>query len=164
MSALVLVAILAAVIFNLSYLTKRRFGVMGLALLAGYVLTVLWASGTPMLAATIGLPSVGAFSAVTIVTLLILFLPVMLLFFGGPIYGNKRSRLIGSLLFTSLAVVFTLDILQGSLVLLGSDRVVFDLVAEHRTLILSVAIAFSIFDLMAIHTPNLLPGKDRKSA
>ncbi len=162
MQALILVGVISLILMAMAYITKRRFGVMGLALIAGQALVVLWAGAIPMITATIGLPSIGALSGATIVTLMILFLPAIMLLFGGPTYNTKKGRLIGSLLFALLALVFSTEILRGSLVLLGEDRMVFDFIAQYRTPILSIAIAVAILDLMSAHSSKLIPNKLNK--
>lgn len=163
MSAVILIAIISLILFTLAYITRRRFGVMGLALIAGQSLVVLWTGFIPMLAATIGLPSFGTFSGATIVTLMILFLPPVMLLFGGPTYDTKKGRMVGSLLFAVLALVLSAEILQGSLILLGDNRVVFDMISQHRTAILSAAIAIAVLDLMSAHSSKLLPKKMKGS-
>ena len=159
MQAIILVLIIAIFLMSILYLTKRRFGVMGLALIAGQALISLWSGSIPMIAATIGLPSIGAFSGVTIITLLILFLPVVLLLFGGPTYTTKSARLVGSLLFALLSLVLSAEILRGSLILIGNDLVVFNVISQYRTPILSIAIAVAVIDLMSAHSSKLIPKK-----
>ena len=97
----------AAVLFVLAYATKRRFGVLGLGLAAGYVVSQLWQNDIPSAVQAIGV-DLGTVPLETVVTLVVLLLPSLVLLFGGPVYKTKRGRFIGALLYVVVAVLFSL--------------------------------------------------------
>lgn len=151
MEVAVFIGAAAAMLFVAAYLTKRRFGVLGLALATGYVLSQLWESYIPALVDVIGV-DFEFVSPVTVITLLIILLPSVALFFGGPTCKTKRGRLIGSLLYVVLAVVFSLGALEHTMVLMGPGKAVFDVLVQYREYILTLALALSIVDVIHAHT------------
>lgn len=158
MEIALIVGIVALILFAAAYSTKRRFGVLGLALAAGYVLSQLWVDSIPQAVEMLGL-GLDVVSPVTLVTLVVILLPSIVLFFGGPICKTVRGRLIGSALYAVLAVVFSLDALEQTMVLMGPGRMVFDGLIEFRPYILTVALALSVMDVLHAHTTVEKSGK-----
>lgn len=151
MEAAIAIGVVATVLFLAAYVTKRRFGVLGLALAAGYVLSQLWEAYIPSAVGSLGF-ELAAVSPVTVATLVVILLPSVVLFFGGPTCKTKLGRLLGSLLYAVLAVVFSLGALEHTLVLMGPSKMVFDTLVEYRHYILTAALALSVVDVMHAHT------------
>ena len=158
MEVAIIVAVVALVLFAAAYATRRRFGVLGLALAAGYVVSQLWADAIPEAVQTFGL-ELSIVSPVTLVTLLVILLPSVVLFFGGPTCKTGRGRLVGSLLYAVLAVIFSLGALEHTLVLMGPGKAVFDGLVEFRPYILTLALALSVVDVLHAHTSGEKAGK-----
>lgn len=154
--ALVLL-VTATLLFVLAYATKRRFGVMGLALAAGYVLQRLWESKLPEFAKFIGLPNEFIVSPVTILGLLIVLLPSLILLFGGPVYKTIHGRLIGSLGYALLALVFCIGPLSNSFTLMSESKQIFDFVMLYRDYIMTGALVLAVVDMLQVHVRS--PGK-----
>ena len=146
-----IVGIVAFVLFAVTFVTKRRFGVLGMALAAGYVLSKLWESAIADFMTRSGI-EVSLISPVTLASLLVILLPSLVLLFGGPTYKTKRGRLIGSLLYTILAILFSLDALQYTLVLMGPSKQVFDTLVQYQQYILTVALVIAVVDIMQART------------
>lgn len=151
MDVIFFIGITAIVLALFAYVTGRRFGVLGLALAAGYVLSKLWETSLAGWAQYLPLES-GVIEPVTIVTLAIILLPSVVLLFGGPAYRTKRGRLIGSLLYGLLAVIFSLGAFEYSLVLVGSGRNLFEMLVQYQQYILTIALGVSIIDIMYART------------
>ena len=147
MEVAVIIGLSIAVLFGFAYFTKRRFGALGLALAAGYVLSKLWENDIPGWVSATGL-ELDAISPVTLVTLAIILLPSIVLLFGGPTYKTKRGRLIGAALYAVLAVVFSLGALEYTLVLIGPGLQVFETLLQYQQYILTVALAGAVIDIM----------------
>ncbi|QHN43169.1 hypothetical protein GII36_04955 [Candidatus Mycosynbacter amalyticus] len=147
MEVAVIVGAIVLLLFVFAYMTKRRFGVLGLALAAGYVLSKLWETSIADLVSNSGI-ELEMVSPVTLATLAVILLPSVVLLFGGPTYKTKRGRLIGSLLYAVLAVVFSLDALQYTLVLMGPGKQVFDFLVQYQQIILTGALAGAVVDIM----------------
>lgn len=147
MEVAIIIGFVVLLLFVFAYTTRRRFGVLGLALAAGYVLSKLWETNISEFVSTSGI-EFDAVSPVTLVTLVVILLPSVVLLFGGPTYKTRRGRLIGSSLYAVLAVVFSLDALQYTLVLIGPGKQVFDILVQYQQFILTAALAGAVLDIM----------------
>lgn len=151
MDVAVILGIIVALLFVGAYVTRRRFGVLGLALAAGYVLSVVWHDELARVASGMMFDT-GAISSVTLLTLSVILLPSVTLLFGGPSYKTKRGRLFGSLLYAVLAVVFSLGALEHTLVLMGQGKVVYETVVQYQQYILTAALVAAVVDIMHART------------
>jgi hypothetical protein len=140
-------------LFAVSYFTKRRFGVLGLALAAGAVISQYWASTLTPLIKDQGIYLVNPPLAHLVAAALVL-LPAVLLLFSGPTYSQKIQRIIGSALFAFLAVAFLLDILGGSLELDKNSLAVYEFIDRFKPTIIVVGLAAAIGDVLMTHTPR----------
>ena len=145
--------ILLAVLFVVSYLTKRRFGVLGLALAAGAVISQYWANTLTPLIRDQGIQVINPPLANVVAAALVLLPPVLLLF-SGPTYKQKIQRIIGSILFALLAVAFLLDALGGSLQLDKTGLSVYEFVDRFKPTIIVIGLAAAIADVLMTHTPR----------
>jgi hypothetical protein len=147
MNALMIFAVLLIVLFALAYVTKRRFGVMGLALCAGAVLSAGWATTlTPWVAAqgiTFVSPPLSA-----VVAALLTLLPAGLLLFSGPTYNGKLLRIAGSAAFALLAAVFLLGPLGEALVWDSASAQVYQFLTNSGNVIVVVGIIAAIADIL----------------
>lgn len=151
MEVLVVLLITTALLFVLSYASKRRFGALGLALAAGYVLQRLWESQLPAWTQLVRLPNEFIISPVTMLGLLIVLLPSLALLLGGPTYKTRRGRLLGSLGYALLALVFCVGPLSHSLALVGEGRVIFDYLLEYQNYIMTAALVVAVVDMLHVH-------------
>lgn len=133
-------------LFALAFLSKRRFGLLGLALTAGSTLNALWGYDAELLVSALGvIPN----SAITqaVVSFGIVLLPAVLLLFHGYSYKHIPGRIMGSLLFAVLALAFLLDPLGHALPLTGQSADVYALVKQYKDSIIGVGIVFAVFDM-----------------
>src|SRR5438045_8297956 len=107
MASFVLFLILLIVLFCFSFFTKRRFGVLGLGLTAGALLSSNWSDSLTPFLVNQGINIVSPPMSALVQTGLIV-LPPFLLFLNGPSYTKMWQRLLGSALFTLLAFTFLL--------------------------------------------------------
>lgn len=150
--AIVYLAVLI-ILFVLSYLTKRRFGVLGLALAAGAMLSDLWARQlTPVVRST-GFEIVAPPLA-TLVAVSLVLLPAILLLFSGPSYYNRAERIIGALLFAALATALLIEPLGSGLVLQGQGKEVYDWFYANRVYIVTLGLVAALVDLLFAKTPK----------
>jgi len=148
--ALVFIVVLVA-LFVLAFLTKRRFGVLGLALAAGAMLSSLWAETlTPIIAQT-GLV-VDRPPLITLVSVALVLLPAVLLLFSGPSYRDMPMRLAGALCFAALALALLVEPLGSALVLTGDSKTVYDFFVANRVYIVTSGLILALFDLLTTHT------------
>ena len=148
MSFLIIFIGLVVVAFILVFLTKRRFGVLGLALAAGAILSQLWVGDLTPLVAHAGIkltqpPLESVVAAVVTVT------PALLLLFSGPTYRTVVWRVISGLIFAALAIAFLLDPLGSALVIGGPGKPVYQFFVDNKMMIISFGLIISLLDVFA---------------
>lgn len=153
MNALVMLAILMAALFALSYLTKRRFGVLGLALCAGALLSTSWAATLTPWVESQGIVFVSPPLAAVVSTLLILG-PSLLLLFSGPTYSSQIQRIIGSIAFAILALVFLLQPIATAFVFDEMGLQLYNMVHGSGNLIIVAGILLALGDILLTRHPR----------
>lgn len=147
MSSLIATILLFAALFIVSYVTKRRFGVLGLALSAGALLSLHWASTvTPFLEAqgvTLAVPPLNS-----LVQIGLILAPPLVLLFSGPTYTKKLPRLVGAVAFAGLGLVYISDILASILVLEQSGAVVYQFLHDNKSVLIVIGIIGAITDVL----------------
>lgn len=153
MNALLVLAVLLGALFALSYITKRRFGVLGLALCAGALLSTSWtATLTPWVEAQ-GIVFVSPPLSAVVSTLLILG-PALLLLFSGPTYSSTLQRIVGSAAFALLAFVFLLQPIGVAFVLDETGSQIYATLQQGSSLIIVVGIFAALADILITRTPR----------
>jgi hypothetical protein len=155
MSVAIVFIVVIIALFALAYLTKRRFGVLGLALAAGSMLSELWAAKLTPLVREAGIIVVSP-PLITVVSVVLVLLPALLLLFSGPSYRDMPKRVIGALLFAALAFALLIEPLGSALVLQGEGRTVYEFFDTNRVYIVTagliIALLIALLDLLSVHT------------
>ena len=154
MNVAIVLLILLAVLFALTFFTKRRFGVLGLALTAGATLSGLWTPDVVPIVQQAGVELVAP-PLSSVVAAAIILLPAVVLLFSGPTYSSRLQRAIGALVFSLLALTFMLEPLGGALVLEGDGKRLFDILVEYRVWIITAGILLALADLLFVKTPKI---------
>ena len=153
MNVAIVFGVTIVLLFLLAYFTKRRFGVLGLALAAGAMLSALWAKTLTPIIAEAGL-IVERPPLLTVVTVALVLLPALVLLFSGPSYKDKLSRFVGALLFAVLALALLIEPLGSALVLSGQEREIYTLFEANRVYIVTIGLIAALFDILATRTPR----------
>lgn len=153
MSFMMIVGIIVASLFAATYFTRRRYGVLALALCAGSILSGLWAADVTPLVREAGVELLSPPLASVVATSLVLF-PAVILLFSGPKYTKRLPRLIGSVLFALLATALILQPLYNGLVLDASGTQVYDFLNDNKSYIITAAIVYALFDILTLKTPK----------
>ena len=144
-------AIVFAVLFAVAFISRRRFGVLGLALIAGETLSQLWADKlTPIVAeagVTINQPPLSVVVASALV-----ILPALLLLASGPSYHHPHLRIVGALLFALLATTLLIEPLGNAFWLADQNRAVYDWLVTNKVYIVTGGVIVALFDLLGAHT------------
>lgn len=140
-------------LFGAAFITKRRFGVLGLALTAGSVLSNLWTSALIPVVNESHVVISGVTTAALIASGLVL-VPAVLLLFSGPTYRSMRSRLLGAVFFAVFAFALLIEPLGYSLVLEGLGREVYQAIEAYYGYIVTLGIGLALLDVLAIHTTH----------
>lgn len=137
---------IAVVLFVAAFLAKRRFGLLGLALAAGSLLSTIWNVDAGLVVASIGFfPSGPLTTAITLG--LIVLLPAIVLLFHGYTYKKLPGRIFGALLFTLLASAFLIEPLGFGLSLEGAGATVYAWLIEYKNVIISIGMVIAVIDL-----------------
>ena len=147
MNLAIVLGICLAVLFVLAYVTKRRFGVLGLALTAGATLSNMWAMQATPYVEKAGLVLVSP-PLESVVAAVIILLPAVILLFSGPKYHEGPFRIVGAAAFALLASAFLLAPLGNALVLPADSQKLFDILSDNRIWIITAGIVFAVIDLL----------------
>jgi hypothetical protein len=145
--------VIVALLFALTYFTRRRFGVLGLALSAGALLSTIWTRDATSFVAGAGIEILTP-PLSTIVAAGLVLLPAIILLFSGPTYSQHWKRIVGAAAFALLATAFLLPSLASAMVLDSTGRTIYSLLIDNRNLIITATIAYALYDLLTLKTPK----------
>lgn len=148
MSFIIVFAIFGAALFVLPFLTKRQFGMPGLALAAGAMLASLWVGNVTPLIAQAGVVIIQP-PLESIVTVVLTVLPAILLLPVSPVVSTPLRRIVGSVLFALLAVALLLPAVHSALVIDESGMPVYEFFAQNRAAIVTIGLVAALFDILA---------------
>jgi hypothetical protein len=157
---IIVFSILAVVLFAAAFVTKRRFGLLGLALAAGSILSEIWNTDAGLIVSATGLVPRGPLTDTVTLSLLVLLPPIILLFHGTT-YKTVIPRIFGSLLFALLALAFLVQPLQYSLVLDGFGAEAFRWLEANRVLIISIGMVIAVVDLFLTNPAHMKEKRKR---
>lgn len=161
MNVVVTFSIIAAILFAASYITRRRFGLLGLALAAGATLSTVWSYDAGLVVGSLGVfPASPLTTAITLS--LIVLLPAGVLLFHGFTYKSFVGRTIGAFMFTILALAFLVEPLGYALPLEGFGVEAYNALDQYKGLIISVGLIIAIVDLFLTKTARSLERKSRR--
>ena len=139
-------AALALLLFAGAFISKRRFGLLGLALTAGATLSTIWSYDAGLVVSSTGLVPEGVITQAVTQSLVVL-LPAILLLFHGYTYKNLVGRIIGSALFAILALAFLVEPIGYALPLEGVGADVYGFLKNYKEVIISVGVILAVADL-----------------
>lgn len=148
--------VIALALFGLSFLSRRRFGVLGLALAAGALLASQMTKDLSRLISQYDIP-VEPLSAISAASIFLTLLPALILLLGGPSYKKRKQAITGAIAFTVMAMLLILEPLTGSM---SPDRLMEPFVAwvsRYDSLLLAIGIGFAVMDAWMI---NIAPPPD----
>ncbi len=145
MDVFIVYIVVAAVLFIGSFMAKRRFGLLGLAIAAGSILSGIWSYGVELMVGGVGLPSGPLTTAVVQSTIIIL--PAGVLLFHGYTYKTLFGRVIGAGLFAILATAFLIEPLGHVLMPHGLGANIYSWLVDNRDMIIGVGLTLAVLDL-----------------
>lgn len=153
MNIVIILAVIIGLLFAMTYFTKRRFGVLGLALCAGFLISEMWTGDVTPFIRGAGFELFTPPLSSVVAACLVLLPPVVLLI-NGPTYHRKMQRLIGAGVFALLATALLLGPLGKALTLDDTGQVVYDLLIQNRSLIITAGIGYALYDVLILRTPK----------
>ncbi len=151
--------IIALVLFVVVYFSKRRYGLLSLALIAGSIISASWTAYLTVMLQIQGLQLTSPPLSV-VVGLALIVLPVFFLLFVGPKYRKKWQRIVGSLLFAALGTLLAAGAIAREAPQLMTDSQIGTIATQTYALIIVVSVGLAIGDTVMAH----LPKKGKKSA
>ncbi|HSE29302.1 MAG TPA: hypothetical protein VLA77_01825 [Candidatus Saccharimonadales bacterium] len=149
MPATIFLAGIGVALFALAFLTKRSFGVLGLALAAGSLISANFANIVTTLLESNGV-SVQFIPLSTLVELLLVITPAIILLVSGPTYSAMWMRIIGSLAFAVLALVFLLQPLGEALNLDGPSLQTYQWFSLNQSIIIVIGLILAVADTLFV--------------
>lgn len=137
---------------------RRRFGVLGLALAAGVIISQSWAEKLTPLIQGQGIDSMAP-PLLVIVQAALVVAPAILLLFSGPTYSTKLPRIVGSLLFALLASTFLLSILGGFMQFDEVSLPIYEAFTEIQQVIIVTCLIIAVVDILMTQTPHKKRGR-----
>ncbi len=153
MEVILICLVIATVLFAAAFIAKRRFGLLGLALAAGSILSGIWEYDAGLVASLFGVPNSPL--AATAVLSVIVLLPAGVLLFHGDSYKSLVGRIIGASLFTLLASAFLIEPLAHVLILQGFGADIFRWLLNNKNLIIGVGLIVAVVDLFLTKPAHL---------
>ncbi|MDK2899330.1 MAG: hypothetical protein PWQ10_517 [Patescibacteria group bacterium] len=145
MEAGIVYIIIVVVLFSVAFITKRRFGLLGLALSAGSLLNEIWSYKAVLVTSIIGVPS--NILTTTMVSVVIILLPACLLLIHGCAYRSHIGKVIGAGLFAILALTFLIEPLSHVFVPQGLVATGYYWLMNNQNAIIGIGLVLSIVDL-----------------
>lgn len=158
MNAILFFLIIFGLLFILSFFMRRRFGVLGLALAAGVIISQSWAEKLTPLIQQQGIDSITP-PLLVVVQAGLVIAPAILLLFSGPTYHQKIPRLVGSLLFALLSSAFLLSILGGFMQFDEVSLPIYKTFTEVQQIIVVVCLVIAIIDVLTTQTHHKKRGR-----
>lgn len=134
------------ILFAGAFISRRRFGLLGLALTAGATVSTIWDYTAGLMVSGTGLVPEGPITQAVTLSLIVL-LPAILLLFHGYAYKNSIGRLFGSFCFTILALAFLVEPIGYALPLEGVGATVYNQFVEYKDLIISGGVILAVVDI-----------------
>ena len=132
---------------------KRRFGVLGLALAAGVIISQSWAEKLTPIIQQQGFESTTP-PLLVIVQAALVIAPAIILLFSGPTYHQKIPRIIGSLLFALLASTFLVSILGGFMQFDEVSLPMYEAFTGFQQVIIVACLIVAVIDVLMTQTPR----------
>lgn len=138
--------LLAIILFAGAFFSRRRFGLLGLALTAGATLSSIWAYNAGLVISMTGLVPAGPLTNAIALSVVVL-LPAVLLLFHGYTYKGTIGRIVGAALFTVLALAFLVEPIGYALPLEGVAADAYGWLVTYKDVIISLGVIAAVVDL-----------------
>ncbi len=145
MISLMICGLIAVALFVSAYIAKRRFGLLGLALASGSLLSVIWAYDAGLVVSIFGISPSKMVSAIT--SMVIILLPAFVLLFHGYTYKGRIGRFIGAGLFMALAMAFLVEPLGQMMKPSGFGVDLYDWLVNNKSLIIGSGLIAAVVDI-----------------
>lgn len=161
MTSLIILIAVVVLLFVGAFISRRRFGLLGLALTAGATISVIWDETAGLMVSATGLVPEGPITQAVTQSLIVL-LPAILLLFHGYTYKNMFSRVVGSLCFAILGIAFLVQPIGYAIPLDGIGAQVYNQAVAYKDVVISVGVIFAVVDLFFTKPAKLAEKEGKK--
>lgn len=152
MNGLAVLIGLVLVLFIAAYFTKKRFGILGLALIAGSFLSGLWTYEGGLMASVLGFQSGSLTNA--FVAIAIIIAPSLILMVHGYSYSNKIMRVMGSVAYALFAAILLMTPIRMAFDVSDVGSEIFLFISNNYKLLVSGCIIAAIIDVFIAKTAS----------
>jgi len=146
MNVVITFSVIAIVLFISSYVTKRRFGLLGLALAAGATLSGIWDYEAGLIVGSLGILPAGSLATAVALSAIVM-LPAAVLLFHGYSYKSFIGRTVGAFLFTMLSLAFLVEPLGYVLSVEGFGADAYRYLIDYKDTIIGIGMIIAVADL-----------------
>lgn len=158
---LVILLVIALGLFGLAFLTKRRYGVLGLGLTAGLVLSQQMSKEVAGFLQYVDFP-VEPLAFTTAASVALILGPAFALLIAGPKYKDQHLAIIGSVAFAIYGTMLLLAPLTTNLPLTDSSiQPALSQIALNSPLIITAGVIAAVVDTMYSHGKSALSKKGK---
>ncbi len=161
MNVVITFAAIAIALFISAYVTRRRFGLLGLALAAGSILSVIWSYDAGLVVGALGVFPSGPLTTAATLSVIVLLPPVILLFHGYA-YKSVVGRIFGALMFTAVAMAFLIEPLSHAMTLTGTGASAYNWLIQNKDTVISFGMVIAVLDLFMTKPAHLNDKKSRR--
>jgi hypothetical protein len=147
MGSSIVYIIIIAILFATSFFTKRRFGILGLALAAGSILSGFWLYDGGLVAGLFNIPN-SPYTTAAVSSIIILLPSIAIILFYGGKYKTMVGRVVGSILFAVLAMAFLFEPLSHTFTFSGPETIVMNAITANRQIIISLGLVAAVVDVV----------------
>lgn len=148
---LVIIFVIALALFALAFMSKRRFGTLGLGLAAGALLATQLTRDVSLLIEVNRLP-VEPLTSTAAASVGLILLPPLVLLLSGPTYKSKKSAIIGAVAFALMGTMLLLGPLTTALPALEPIVwVTLEFIADYQSLLIAAAVVGAVLDSWLTH-------------
>lgn len=138
-------------LFAVAFLSKRRFGTLGLGLAAGALLADKSSRDVAMVLQQNNV-SLLDFSSVSIAAMILTLLPALVLLVSGPTYENKKTAFIGATGFALMGTMLLLGPISADIPITDiNTSAIFDFSATYENMLIAGGVVLAVIDSWLTH-------------
>ena len=148
---LVALGIILFFLFGVAFLSKRRFGTLGLGLTAGALLA---SRSSRDVAIVLQQNNVSLFdlSSVSLAAIILTLLPALVLLVSGPVYETKKMAVLGSLGFSLMGTMLLLGPISADMPIADPTTAeVFSFTATYEGMLIAAGVVLAVVDSWLTH-------------
>lgn len=158
MNFLIVLLVIAVILFALPYLTKRRFGLIGLSLAAGWLLSDMWSVELADLIRSAGF-SFQAPPLESVAAFVLILLPPLLSLHASPKDHGGLRRLISALVFSVMATSLLLVPLASAFEVNDQAKPLYEFLSSKRALVVTFGLVLAMVDTFFMKNGGAARGK-----